>query len=316
MVRRPALLLAALAVVAAPDSRADEKDLSGWALRTIARMPWGSGPSHLGRALPSEANPECPMSFAVDENGRAFVLDQVNARVQIIENGAAIGAVPAPGKYFQDLALLPGGRLAVLDRLVRGEVLLIDRAGKRLGSLPIVGPGVPLAAGVSALFFAEGLWVEYDNARGVQLSDAALAAVERRPARSGRFARVESPSFAARRDGRRAVVVGRELPEGGGWMRSIAFSRDVLRILALEPDDEGRVFLVADVVEAAPDGRLVSTSAEVVALDAEGRELRRFQLPPLVGPEEQMRPIRLGADGALYQLRCEAEAAVLRRLGP
>lgn len=317
MARSLLYLLPCLAALGSFPAHAEEDRLSGWTLKEIARIPWGEGSRQLGRSLPSEGNPECPSSLDVDAQGRVFVLDQLNSRVQVIEKGAAVRAIPAP-PASQDLALLPKDRLALLDRLVGREVLIVDGSGNRLGNLRLAGKGVADPAGVTALFArGDGLWVEYDNARLTRLAGLDLVAKEAREARSGRLAQAGGPAFSASRASRREVSLRREAVGGkGGWSRKISFSHDVLRILALEIDSEGRSFLAVDLVESTADGSLRSLSSEIVALDREGRELRRFRLPPFNGPEEQLRPIRIGADGAIYQLRCEPDAAVIRRLGP
>jgi hypothetical protein len=67
-------------------------------------------------------------------------------------------------------------------------------------------------------------------------------------------------------------------------------------------------------LDEAPPYSVLEEREVVVVLEASGREVDRLELPPLDGPDEQFRPVRLGADGALYQLRCEPAGAVLRKV--
>ena len=83
-------------------------------------------------------------------------------------------------------------------------------------------------------------------------------------------------------------------------------------------DGRGHVFLAVDLLREQPESpfKVLEERAVIVVLSTSGAELGRAEWPPLAGPEEQLRPVRLGADGALYQLRCEPQGATLRRFRP
>ena len=54
---------------------------------------WGAGPNDLGRSVARESAPMAPMSFLPDAGGRALVLDRVNERVQIVEQGRVVRSI-------------------------------------------------------------------------------------------------------------------------------------------------------------------------------------------------------------------------------
>ena len=62
--------------------------------------------------------------------------------------------------------------------------------------------------------------------------------------------------------------------------------------------------------------RLVQERLTAVVLAPDGAELRRLELLPPDGVEEQFRPLKLAADGSLYQLRCTRAGAEVRRYTP
>lgn len=286
----------------------------------VLQAPWGDGPGALGRTRPREANPECPMSLAVDAFGTLHVLDQVNFRVQSFFDGAPVGEFALPGGTFQDIAIDPQGRFVLLDRLVARVAVYFDAQGRPLRQIPIEGPGIEFAGGVTGLFPGDdGLWLEFNNGPQVRVATPDLKPDPERPVRLGRPMPDGRLLLAAIEPGRGRIELAAQ-PPGVAPQRlvSLPFPLPVFRIDGLEADARGRILLAVDLLETSarePDV-ILRELAPVLILGPDGRELRRVWLPPLDAPEEQLRPVRLGADGALYQLRCEERAAVVRRIAP
>ncbi len=291
----------------------------GRALRIedVRQMGWGSGPGELGHERPEEASASGPMSFVVDRQGAVFVLDQVNARVAVFEPGKAPHEFALPTDTYQDIALDPRGGLVLLDRLVTRAVLFLDAQGKTRHQIPLERPEVPDGGMVTALFAQpDGVWVEQEHAGLVRVAlpdgtpDTRTTLAPGRPAPGGTFVR------AMLRDPRRAELA-RVAPSGA--MASLArleFEADVRQLSGLEVDDQGRLYVTASLFEETltPPYRARDVGEQVIVLSPQGVELGRAVFPPGEGPDEQLRQIRLGDDGALYHLALSSQGATLRRI--
>jgi len=291
---------------------------SPYSVSEVLRVRWGSGPGALGRTRPREANPECPMSFAVDALGGLHVLDQVNFRVQSFVDGKVAASFAIPSSAFQDLALDSSGRFVLLDRLVSSSVWWFDGAGRPLQQVAIDGKGIEFAGGVTALFPGDdGLWLEFNNGPHVRVATARMAKDDARPVRPGRpmpDGRLLLAGIGEARD--RVELAAQPAGSDPRPLVAVGFDEPVFHIDAVEVDAAGRILLAVDLltVDPADPDRILHETAQVVILSSEGKVLQRLELPPLDAPEEQLRAVRLGADGALYQLRCEEDAAVVRRI--
>lgn len=285
----------------------------------VLRARWGSAPGELGRARPREGNPECPMSFAVDALGGLHVLDQVNYRVQSFADGRVTSAFSIPSSTFQDLALDASGRFVLLDRLVSASVWWFDAQGRPLQQVPIDGWGIEFAGGVTGLFPGrDGVWLEFDHGPHVRVATPEAAPVlAERAVRPGRPMHDHRMILAGIGDGRdRVELAAQPLGSHPVPLLAVGFSAPVFRIDGLEVDAAGRIYLAVDLltVDPAEPDRVLSEVEQVVVLGPDLSVLQRIDLPPMDAPEEQLRAVKLGADGALYQLRCEEGGAVVRRV--
>ncbi len=288
----------------------------------VFSLPWGGGPQALGHRVPREGAPEGPSSFAVDRRGAVWVLDQVNERVQVVFRGRVARTLSIPTDTYQDLDVLPDGTLVLVDRLVQRHVALRTPAGSWRFA-PVEGPGVPVGGGVTGLFaLPDGLWLEWAHTRLVRVADRQGRADPRRPVRWGRPAGGGGALVRAVRAGPGEVVVlrrdGSRRRVGTHIIARLGFALPVAQLLALESDDQGRIYVVAHLLDRDPvdPARVRSERLEVVSLAPQGRERFRRALPVNDGPEEQLRSFRVGRDGALYQLRFDANGATLWRVTP
>ena len=278
---------------------------------------WGSAPGELGHDIPEEGAPEGPMSFVVDSRGRVFVLDQINRRVQIFEPGKPPRIIPLDRDTFQDLALRGDGGLALLDRLAGKELVLLDDQGAETGRVPLVGDGVSEGGAATALFQRDdGAWVEVEHRELVRLTDAEGRADPKRPSLTGRPT-PDGRSLLRARLQRPSTAVVTILPVAGGPPREmrVDFALRVGHLVALAADASGRIFVAAHLMRLrdGPPYDVLESRLELVVLDTAGEELARQRLPAPGGPEEQFRSIRVGADGAVYQLVLDESGATMRR---
>lgn len=271
--------------------------------RLVTKAPWGSSPGSLGHEIPAEGNPQGPMSFAVDAAGRIHALDTVNARVTILESGRPGRAVPLPSDTIDDLELLPDGYLA-LDRHIARSIHVLNGKGQERGRIDLSGPGVPHTGLVTALFTrGDEVWAEVEHTRLVHVADTHGQPTSHRAAVPGRFTA----------DGRGLLSAARVLPSSIRVVtrtpslqeRELAaptFPLPVARITALESTPDGGVMvgviLHRDRTEAPYD--TLEARHLLLGLGADGSERWRAELPVDEGPEEKLREVRLGGDGALY----------------
>ncbi len=280
----------------------------------IVFAAWGTAVGELGRSLPREANPEGPMSFAIDDAGRVHVLDQLNERISVFDpvSGAPARAIPIGSDTAQDLVIDPAGGYALLDRLVTRDVKFVDGKGVLRTSVPLVGPNVPESGVVTALFAAkDGFWVETDHEKLVRIALPDGSPDPLRPTLDGRRFGA-SPLLRAARDPAGYAVVS--AVGSGGFLARVPFTAPVLELTALESDGV-TTFVGAHIgreTRVAPF-QLFDEKVVVVALDGAGDEVGRFELPPPLGPEEQFKTMVLSPKGELHQLHVGATGASIRR---
>lgn len=285
----------------------------------VLAAPWGSQPGEVGRNPAQESNPEGPMSLWVDAEGRLLVLDQVNMRVQVFEDGKAVRSVGLPTDTVQELVLDGKGDILAMDRLAERSVLNLDAEGKIRNEVALEGPGVPEGGGVTGMFWREdGLWVEVEHRGLVRIMDAQGNPDPNRPDLPGRISADGQFLVHAALEGPNSVVVLFRPMAAQGELQPLArigFPLQILHIVSLDTDMLGRIYLAAHLVrfrQVDPfDAELEALL--MVVLGPDGRELGRIPLkvPPL--PEEQFRSIFVTPDGVIYQLLLTEEGARVYR---
>ncbi|MCC7073312.1 MAG: hypothetical protein IT383_18515 [Deltaproteobacteria bacterium] len=150
-------------------------------------LPVGPAPAALGITRDDEASPEGPGSLAVDPEGRLWVLDAVHARIAVVaKDGALEGNVPLPSTTIEDLALLPSGDVAVLDRLVARRVFVLTTSGAVIADADVEGAGVDEGGLVTGIFADEsGVWLEVQHGVHVRVLDGRLSRDASRVTRPG-----------------------------------------------------------------------------------------------------------------------------------
>lgn len=285
----------------------------------VLAVPWGSGPAEAGRLAPREGAPEGPSSLDVDRRGTIYLLDQVNGRVLVARRGRVVDAIPLPSVTYRDVAVLPDGGVAALDRSVLKHVVVLDRA-RRARFVGLLGPGIPEGGGATALEArADGLWVEWAHQHLVRVADGQGRADPGRPRAWGRFAPRSSRWVRAVRSGPFEVVVlwrrrGSARPSVRVLAR-ISFAAPVRQILGIAPHPSGAVTLAIHSVPASGNAA-VGESVVLVHLRADGSEAWRLDLPSSRGGLSPLRFLRLGRDGALYFLHLGRQGVTVWKVTP
>ena len=272
----------------------------------VLRGAWGSDPGPFGRRRAQEGNPEVPMALAVDAHGDVTVLDQVHRRAQRFQAGRLSAVIDLAGEGVQDVATLPGGGTAVLDRLGTQTVALYDGGGRPLRTIPLTGGAIAEGGAVTGLFAdTGGVYVEREHREVVRLASADGEADGTRPTLWGR------PS----RDGRTLLRAGiQDGPHGAvyvsvadrstgamDWTRSLALDGAALQIVLLDGDHAGAVYLgavVATMRGATPEDAHVT----VVRLDTTGTPTGTLRLPAPPASDEVFRAYAVGDDGTVYAM--------------
>ena len=285
----------------------------------VTFAPWGSGPSELGHTLPSEGNPEAPMSLAVDDAGSVYVLDQVNERVQVFgAGGSLLRSIPIGSTTVQDLAIDEAGAgVVLLDRLRDQAVRFVDLAGVERKRVAVVGQGVSEGGAITALFaMRDGVWVEVEHRKLVRIATPSGDPDPVRPSLDGRPTGAGAPLLRATRDPSGAADVSAiATTRAGGFFTRVAFREPVLQLLALGDDARGGALVGAQLLreDPYPPYGIAAEGVTVVDLSSTGAELGRFDLPAPEGPEETFRTIAIAPSGDVFHLHVGRLGATIRR---
>lgn len=283
-------------------------------------VKWGSEPGNLGRSLPEESNPEGPMSFAIDDGGAIFILDQINQRVQRFDgHGTHAGTIPLSTQTYKDLDLDSSGQLVLLDPWRYEAVVFVDDSGQPTASVDLLGPGIPEVGGVVGIrSLADGVWVGYGEGM-VRVCDPEGHPDPDRPLVDGTLSSDGRFVLKVAREGEGTARVTRRKainPEVHGF--SASFDLPILHITLIDTDASGKTYLGVNLLEdgAEPPFGPDEAREEVVVFDVDGKETRRVILPVSTLAEEVTRSIRVSADGTVYQLIIGETGATLWRYDP
>lgn len=267
----------------------------------VGHVQWGADDSTLVKNVPEEAAPVAPSAFVMDSSGRAHVLDRAANRIQIFEQKTSrwtqTKSIPLPSGDYIDLERNGPGYI-LLDRDLREAVTFIDGSGNETSTVRLAGDHIPESGYVKALRLRDNnVWVQLADNSLVQITNGTEAATERTvqlglQAMNGKrlLPIVKRPSD---------VRVGYIGESDKGAFATLGFDSPVAAVTGFEVDKLGQTFLVVEVENTAGE---VSDQI-VVVLNREGDELARGKLAVDDSGLGCVRPIRLGEDGKLYQMR-------------
>lgn len=288
--------------------------------QVFAQFGWGSGDGQLAHKRPDEANPEGPMSLALDARGNVTVLDQVNDRlVKLDKNGKQIGTVPLTVQGAQDLAIAKDGTTLVLDRVIDKSVAVISPDGKLIGELKIEGKGLE-EGGAATGVFTDGndVYVEREHGDLVKIGDTTGKADADREEVPGRLSRDGTAYLTAGISvvGEDRVYVGaiEKATRTQRFQREYKLAMPVLALTLLDTDRSGIIYLGALVAAPAPDKPEPRPMVLLVCLDPlDGRPLGKAELPANVNADETFRELVVADEGGVYYLHRTEEKAQIQR---
>lgn len=284
----------------------------------VVQGSWGGGLGQFGRKKAAESSPEGPMGLSVAPDGSVLIVDQVNRRIERYRDGKPVSTTPIGGDTVQDLALLPEGRLAVLDRFVDKGVQIYESDGRLLNDV-VLGGQTELGSLTGVFADASGVYVEREHGLVLRIADASGNRVtgERelpgRPSRDGQL--VISAALLERQSGQFLVRAIDRVKGSPVWERVIQLPTPILHMVMLDSDKQGRIYAAAVTAleEQVPPYRLTDEALFVVQLGRDGSERGRLKLPPLHGSDETFRPVSVGDDGSLYVMRSSESGLTVTR---
>ncbi len=273
---------------------------------------FGSGLNDIGIITPKEANPEGPMSFALGKNGEISILDQINSRIQVFKEGKRIRTIPIPFKTFMDIDVLPDGKIALLDNLVKKAVYFLEPNGKFLHHLPLVGENVPYAPVVEGIYSVHsgdlaGIWLDLGG-RSVKIASLEGKAISDRISVSGKLTLDGKHLMRAEKSGDVTAVISLSQEKFSTWAQyTINFDMYIAHLLGLWNDHDGRIYLGAFLFKEPKASNIF------VVLTPEGKELGRVKLFVQKMPHEIHRSIQVSPDGHIYQMASDEKGVFVRR---
>lgn len=291
----------------------------------VFKAAWGAGPGQLGRDDGQEAESTGPMSFAVDNSGRLFVLDQVNKRIQVYNSsGKYSKAIPIPTSFFSDIDIEQSGNLFLLDKDISKSIVLIDDTGKELKRLRLADLGISETGGVGGIYSRKnGLWVENDGI-SIRICDASGKPEKKRPRVKGVPAGDDNYFLEARKLGDITVSVIINTMHRVVNNYDLYYQIPVLYFTVQEADKNGNLYIGVQLFEEGdgPGGRkgppfsIEDNHEVIVVTDDKGREKRRIYMPVSRTGLSINRSVRIAPQGAIYQLVLEDNEAVMWRYMP
>lgn len=296
----------------------DDSPRSAGLREAILSARWGTELGAFGRREAAESNPEAPMAIAA-AGDELLVLDQVNGRVQRFRDGRAISAFTVPDTA-QDVALTKDGRVLVLDRLGGGALAIHGANGELIQEIGLRGRGVEDPGELTGVFADnDGIYVEREHGTLLRIADSSGAEDAERPELPGRPSRdgslIVTAAIVDPAAGRVVVTAFDRRTLEPRWSLALALEAMVLRLLLLDSDPDGHVYLAAETAHEgpAPDFRLSQVEVRALRMDATGRITGRLTLPPLASGDEMLRPLAIDEEGRLYALQSESSGGRVER---
>lgn len=263
---------------------------------TVLSLPWGSGPLRAGLALGNQSPTVGPSAFDVDTAGRVYLLDELQGRVAVFTGGRLVRRASVAAQPPADIAVGRDGTAWVLSR-EGGTPQLVVRAvdaADRVGSSIPLGDGIPgqiraVGTGVFVHLYPLDAWVSAGGSAARSTDPAALTG---EPAADGS----RTLSVVTGNAVRLATVVGQDVRDAV----ELRFQQDVGALALAEPDGRGGYWLVQQVWRQHPRPDEQYQFVHVTG----GRVADTFAIPDApFALSAALSKFRIGADGALYQLR-------------
>ena len=286
----------------------------------FATFGWGSGEGQLAHKRPDEANPEGPMSLALDKHGNVMVLDQVNDRVvRMDKTGKVIGTSPLTVQGAQDLTIAGDGTTLVLDRVIDKSVAVIGPDGKLIGELKLEGKNLEEGGAATGVFTdGEDVYVEREHGDLVKIGTTKGKADTEREEVPGRLSRDGTAYLTAgiSAPGEDRLYVGalEKASKQQRFQREYRLGTPVMGLMLLDTDRGGVIYVAALTTVAIPGKPDTERRPMVLLLcldPLDGRPLGRAELPANVNADETFRELVVADEGGvLYLYRTDEKAQI------
>jgi|YNPBryunderm2012_1023409.scaffolds.fasta_scaffold00146_2 hypothetical protein len=278
----------------------------------LVRVKIGSGPDELGVITPEEANPEGPMSFVVGSGGEIYILDQINARIQVFKERRLIKTIKIPDEVFSDLELLPGGLIALLDSVVKKAVFIIDEKGNPLQTISLLQKEISTPEAVIGLYYRSlgnwpGLWAQADNT-SILIADSDGKPVSQPRVLPGLLTPNGQRLLKLEMEDEKLAIISRSDETLKNWTRyKVNLELPLGQVFGLWEDLRGRLFLAVNLFDEKKEVN------QTIVLNSRGKELARIEMFVSTHPGEVYFPVRVTPEGQVYQLAIEEKEVVIRR---
>ncbi len=280
----------------------------------IYHFDWGSANGQIGAFTSGEGGVEGPMSFAIANDGRLAILDQVNSRVQIFDtNGQWQQSITVPRTASHLLFMAQG--VVVSEPWYKREVLAYDPNGvlrERVALSNEVEWPTDLAA------IGSSIYVESDG-RLLALPFTTLPMVSANAASlPGRpLLHQAGMSMAPGRLEANSQAV-RLVNQGNGRISQLQLhiaDRQILQLQDYFSDPAGNLYIQLYLSESLTSAEYPERNPEaLLKIDARGMFVGAFIQSSMHYTLLQQRQYVLGPDGAIYQMQATAEGVTIYRL--
>ena len=286
----------------------------------FATFGWGSGEGQLAHKRPDEANPEGPMSLALDKYGNVTVLDQVNDRVvKLDKTGKVVGSTPLTVQGAQDLTVAADGTTLVLDRVIDKSVAVIGADGKLIGELKLEGKNLEEGGAATGVFTdGEDVYVEREHGDLVKIGTTKGKVDAEREEVPGRISRDGTAYLTAGIAvmGEDRVYVGaiEKASRQQRFQREYRLGTPVTGLMLLDTDRSGVIYLGALTMVPVPGKDEPRPMVLLLCLDPlDGRPLGRAELPANMNADETFRELVVMDEGGVLYLYRTAEKAQIQK---
>lgn len=279
---------------------------------TLVNGGWGNAISDFGR---DDGGADGPTSFFIDNNGRIYILDQKNQRIKVYSSsGVFQKAIGIDRKTVEDIAILPGGEIYLLDPILTKSLLKYSPNGKLSQQVKING-NFRYASSLQPQ--GNNIFVENEHTDMYKIVDDGQVLTPDNQVRHkvhGRINKGRHGTFlTAKRVDMRNFLINVVDSNGVEKLKIKTESKmDILQLLLLASDARGNIYAGMEIIEAgpAPDYDLLGAEIVVLKYDSSGKLLGKIDLPAdnITVPYKNL---DVDDNGNVYQLQTTEEGVKL-----
>ena len=281
--------------------------------QVLLRASWGEATGQFGKR--DQASRPGPMSLTVGDDGRIYVLDQVNRRVQRFEqSGERLSSIPLPSNAIDDIVVVKDAIWALGWQASKLELIQVDFDGA-IVARGALHPSLTLPTGL----FVRGsdIWLEvkhewtYRVVENGRLTDPANLPprVLGRPDRHRDDDRLRLT--AARVGSHQAAIASKAQSGALKTVFQVTTNAPIVQLLELTTDQNGDLFLALATGQQNSDGRWSSFQRMMVVKRASGATAVAMLAPTMA--TDYFRPLAVAKDGTIYQLQTTEGGVVIHR---